>query len=61
MSADCFCLSHSFTGPKSCDLKAVQVKRLNWLWRKLTAAFWVSAACGIIWYTNFFRRSAHTN
>ena len=51
------------------DLKAVwQVKRLNWLWRKLTAAFWVSAACGIIWYTNFFRRSAqklrhaaHTN
>ena len=32
-----------------------QVKRLNWLWRKMTAAFWVSAACGLIWYTNFFR------
>mmetsp|Transcript_40931 Transcript_40931/g.88684 ORF Transcript_40931/g.88684 Transcript_40931/m.88684 type:complete len:215 (+) Transcript_40931:62-706(+) len=31
------------------------VKRLNWLWRKMTAAFWVSAACGLIWYTNFFR------
>ena len=35
-----------------------QVKRLNWLWRKMTAAFWLSAACGLIWYTNFFRTLA---
>lgn len=33
----------------------VWVKRLNWVWRKITAAFWVGAACGMIWYTNFFR------
>merc|ERR1711988_1890422 len=29
--------------------------RLNWLWRKITAAFWVSVTCFTIWYTNFFR------
>mmetsp|Transcript_65257 Transcript_65257/g.199631 ORF Transcript_65257/g.199631 Transcript_65257/m.199631 type:complete len:223 (-) Transcript_65257:43-711(-) len=31
------------------------VKRLNWIWRKITAAFWVSLACFMIWWTNFFR------
>eukprot|EP00933_Yihiella_yeosuensis_P037249 TRINITY_DN31143_c0_g1_i1.p1 TRINITY_DN31143_c0_g1~~TRINITY_DN31143_c0_g1_i1.p1 ORF type:complete len:234 (-),score=26.86 TRINITY_DN31143_c0_g1_i1:134-835(-) len=31
------------------------VKRLNWVWIKLNAAFWVGAACGMIYYTNFFR------
>merc|ERR1719253_793706 len=31
------------------------VKRLNWVWRKITAAFWVAAACGMIYWTNFFR------
>merc|ERR1712194_557039 len=31
------------------------VYRLNWIWTKISAAFWVAAACGTIWYTNFFR------
>jgi len=31
------------------------VGRLNWLWRKITAAFWVGAAALLIWWTNFFR------
>lgn len=31
------------------------VKRLNWVWKKITAAFWVAAAIGLMWYTNFFR------
>jgi len=31
------------------------VRRLNWVWRKLTAIFWVSITCLMIWYTNFFR------
>jgi len=31
------------------------VKRLQWVWRKITAAFWVGLACLMIWYTNFFR------
>eukprot|EP00416_Gambierdiscus_australes_P019720 CAMPEP_0171071548 /NCGR_PEP_ID=MMETSP0766_2-20121228/10384_1 /TAXON_ID=439317 /ORGANISM="Gambierdiscus australes, Strain CAWD 149" /LENGTH=223 /DNA_ID=CAMNT_0011528097 /DNA_START=28 /DNA_END=699 /DNA_ORIENTATION=+ len=31
------------------------VKRLDWLWRKITAAFWVGCACFMIWWTNFFR------
>lgn len=31
------------------------VKRLNWLWRKLMAVFWISSACGMIYWTNFFR------
>mmetsp|Transcript_28019 Transcript_28019/g.55069 ORF Transcript_28019/g.55069 Transcript_28019/m.55069 type:complete len:218 (+) Transcript_28019:67-720(+) len=31
------------------------VARLNWLWRKISAAFWVSLAVWTIWYTNFFR------
>lgn len=31
------------------------VRRLNWVWRKVTAAFWVAAACGMIYWTNFFR------
>merc|ERR1712048_155468 len=29
--------------------------RLNWVWRKIQAAFWVGAACVMIWWTNFFR------
>ena len=40
---------------KKLQKKAAEVKRLNWLWRKVTAAFWVASACGLIWYTNFFR------
>lgn len=31
------------------------VKRLNIVWRKLNAAFWVGAACLVIYWTNFFR------
>lgn len=31
------------------------VRRLNWVWRKLTAAFWIGLACATIYYTNFFR------
>lgn len=31
------------------------VARLNWVWRKCTAAFWVACACGMIYWTNFFR------
>jgi len=31
------------------------VKRLNWVWRKLSAAFWVGMSCLVIYYTNFFR------
>lgn len=31
------------------------VRRLNWAWNKLTAAFWVATAVLTIWYTNFFR------
>jgi len=31
------------------------VKRLNWVWRKLSAAFWVGLSCLVIYYTNFFR------
>eukprot|EP00929_Paragymnodinium_shiwhaense_P122820 TRINITY_DN95981_c0_g1_i1.p1 TRINITY_DN95981_c0_g1~~TRINITY_DN95981_c0_g1_i1.p1 ORF type:complete len:215 (+),score=21.79 TRINITY_DN95981_c0_g1_i1:86-730(+) len=30
------------------------VDRLNWVWTKVSAAFWVAAASFIIWYTNFF-------
>merc|ERR1719277_269054 len=31
------------------------VRRLNWVWRKITAAFWVGVSCFMIWWTNFFR------
>jgi len=31
------------------------VARLNWVWKKITAACWVVAAVFTIWYTNFFR------
>lgn len=31
------------------------VRRLNTLWRKLNAFFWVTAAAVMIWWTNFFR------
>jgi len=31
------------------------VGRLNWIWKKFTAALWVGAAVFTIWYTNFFR------
>eukprot|EP00397_Hematodinium_sp_SG-2012_P033995 GEMP01036407.1.p1 GENE.GEMP01036407.1~~GEMP01036407.1.p1 ORF type:complete len:209 (+),score=25.35 GEMP01036407.1:35-628(+) len=31
------------------------VKRLDTLWIKINAAFWIAVACGVIWYTNFFR------
>mmetsp|Transcript_6021 Transcript_6021/g.13968 ORF Transcript_6021/g.13968 Transcript_6021/m.13968 type:complete len:232 (-) Transcript_6021:24-719(-) len=28
---------------------------MGWIWKKMQAAFWVAAACGMIWWTNFFR------
>ena len=31
------------------------VKVLDWIWRKLNAAFWVALCCGLIYWTNFFR------
>lgn len=31
------------------------VERLNWIWRKLHAGFWVGSAVMMIWWTNFFR------
>eukprot|EP00928_Gymnodinium_smaydae_P091861 TRINITY_DN75620_c0_g1_i2.p1 TRINITY_DN75620_c0_g1~~TRINITY_DN75620_c0_g1_i2.p1 ORF type:complete len:234 (+),score=33.89 TRINITY_DN75620_c0_g1_i2:69-704(+) len=31
------------------------VDRLNWVWRKINAAFWVGLACLTIYWTNFFR------
>mmetsp|Transcript_31513 Transcript_31513/g.91145 ORF Transcript_31513/g.91145 Transcript_31513/m.91145 type:complete len:225 (+) Transcript_31513:76-750(+) len=31
------------------------VQRLNWVWRKCEAAFWVGVSCLMIWWTNFFR------
>jgi len=31
------------------------VKRLDWVWTKLSAMFWVGSAIVMIWYTNFFR------
>lgn len=31
------------------------VNRLNWIWRKMEAAFWVGLACLMIYWTNFFR------
>jgi len=31
------------------------VGRLDWVWKKINAAFWISVACGVIYWTNFFR------
>mmetsp|Transcript_45175 Transcript_45175/g.104688 ORF Transcript_45175/g.104688 Transcript_45175/m.104688 type:complete len:214 (-) Transcript_45175:49-690(-) len=30
-------------------------RRLDWVWRKVTALFWIGLSVFIIWYTNFFR------